>query len=414
MDAKLDKAPLQGKTVLLVHPAWHSCGSHQVFVSQADAYRSLGARVLDLALAATLGSVEGSPAHEAYAAATSDLQADTRFFAGVPWSRILWPSFRDTGWLWLHGNLAAMAVVYTRLTPLPKSLLKEPKIDFIHCNHFFCMPAAAALRQRYGAPIVLDTHDIQAHQYLLRNQATWAIPPRTKFEKMLKIEVRELAKADVLIHLNNEEAATFKSYLPSLRHELVYPTVPPIAPGNAGEDFIIVASANYPNFLGVSWFLEEILPRVPNIPIKIIGNIDNELRTRAPELLNRYESLFTGRVQDLDAAYANAAAVLLPTTEGHGISIKTIEALSSGAPLIATRHAFRGMPVDPSHLQNVALASDAESFAALLTQAAHCKPHIDRLNCATRSVYKSYFSFETYRAELDRISHSLIGTGLKT
>ena len=39
--------PLAGRVVAIVHPAWHSCGSHQVFVSQARAYRSLGAKVMD-------------------------------------------------------------------------------------------------------------------------------------------------------------------------------------------------------------------------------------------------------------------------------------------------------------------------------------------------------------------------------
>ena len=42
--------PLAGKTVAVVHAAWHSCGSYQVNVSQAAVYKALGAHVISLAV----------------------------------------------------------------------------------------------------------------------------------------------------------------------------------------------------------------------------------------------------------------------------------------------------------------------------------------------------------------------------
>ncbi|ACK49903.1 glycosyl transferase group 1 [Methylocella silvestris BL2] len=411
-DRRASGAPdLAGKTVLLIHPAWHSCGSHQVFVSQARAYRSLGARVLSLAIADSPGAVQGSRAHKVYAAATPDLAADARFYSGMPLARVPRLAFLNAARLWLHGNFAAILVESTTLAPIPAALRAETKIDFIHCNHFFCMPAAMAMKQRHGAPVALDTHDLQARQYALRNESGWTVPPRAKFDAMLAIELAELGKADVLLHLNNEEAASFKMLLPSSRHELVYPATPPVAVGAGGPDFIIVASANYANFLGVVWFLEEVLPLAPNVAVKIIGNIDREFRARAPALFKRHAALFSGRIEDLDAAYANAAAVLLPTTEGHGISIKTIEALSSGAPLIATPHAFRGMQIEPAQLRNVALATEPARFAAALTRA-HASRHApaaDRASSDTRRAYEAHFGFNAYRAALARVAASLLG-----
>ncbi|PNG26811.1 glycosyltransferase [Methylocella silvestris] len=404
-------AELAGKTVLLIHPAWHSCGSHQVFVSQARAYRSLGARVLSLAIADSPGAVEGSRAHKAYAAATQDLEADTRFYSGMPLARVPRPAFLNAARLWLHGNFAAILVESARLAPIPAALPAETKIDFIHCNHFFCMPVAMAMKQRHGAPVALDTHDLQARQYALRNESGWTVPPRAKFDAMLGIELAELGKADVLLHLNNEEAASFKMLLPSSRHELVYPATPPVGIGAGGPDFIIVASANYANFLGVVWFLEQVLPLAPNVAVKIIGNIDREFRTRAPALFRRHAALFSGRIEDLDAAYAAAAAILLPTTEGHGISIKTIEALSSGAPLIATPHAFRGMQIDPAQLRNVALATEPAAFAAALARAhasCHAQP-ADRSSSDTRRAYEAHFGFDAYRSALARIAGPMLG-----
>ncbi len=228
-------APLAGKTILLVHPAWHSCGSHQVFASQARAYRSLGARVVSLAIADSPGAVEGSGAHKTYAAATQDLEADQRLYSGMPLLAVLKPSFLRTVRLWLHGNFAAILLESARLAPLPAALATERRVDLIHCNHFFCMPVAARLREKHGCAIVLDSHDLQARQYALRNEQGWALPPVAAFDDMLAIELAAMRGADVLVHLNDEEAAMFKALLPERRHELVYPAVPPVAPGSGGD-----------------------------------------------------------------------------------------------------------------------------------------------------------------------------------
>jgi glycosyltransferase involved in cell wall biosynthesis len=404
-----DVPALNGKTVLLVHPAWHSCGSHQVFASQARAYRSLGAEVLSLAVADAPGATENSRAHKTYTAATPDLEADERFYSGMPLFSVLNPDFLRAAWLWLHGNFAAVLVESAKLAPIPAVLAAKPRIDLIHCNHFFCMPAAMRLRDKHICPVLLDTHDLQARQYALRNQAGWTLPPTARFEDMLAIEIAAMEKADALLHLNNEEEVIFKVLLPGKRHELLYPAVAPIAAGAGGSDLIIVASANYANYLGIVWFLEEVLPLAPGVDVKIIGNIDGEFRLRAPALLKRHAGLFQGRIADLAGAYANAAAILLPTTQGHGISIKTIEAMSSGAPLIATPHAFRGLGLDLAQLKNVALAEDASSFAAALRQvgAPQDLPPADRRAADTRRMYEKYFAFDAYRAALAGLVASL-------
>src|ERR1700731_4205148 len=108
--------PLTGRVVAIVHPAWHSCGSHQVFVAQARAYRSLGAKVVSLAIADTPGSVDGSRASKAYLAAAGDLDADARIFAGMPLRNIFNGGFRRAGRQWMHGNYAAIRIEIARLS----------------------------------------------------------------------------------------------------------------------------------------------------------------------------------------------------------------------------------------------------------------------------------------------------------
>ncbi len=406
--------PLNGRTVAIVHPAWHSCGSHQVFVSQARAYRSLGAKVITLAIATAPGATEGSNQHKSYIAATPDFEADLRLFTGNPLHVILSPRFPRAAWQLLHGNFAEVLVDATKLVPLPELLASVPRIDLVHCNHFFCMSVAIRLRDRHGCRIILDTHDVQARQYVLRNRAGWALPPAARYEDMLAIELNAMRAADILVHLNDEEAATFRKLVPLGRHALLYPAVTSVPAGDGGGDPIVVASAHTANLLSTVWFLKEVLPLAPCIPVRILGNIDQEIRRRAPSLFKAHAGLFRGRVEaeELRDAYRNAAAILLPATAGHGISIKTIEALSCGAPLIAAPLAFRGLGIDVASLPNVTIAEDAAGFAAALRRAYADRhlPGTSRELAPTRRIYQQRFAFDAYRKSLWALAERLVET----
>lgn len=404
-------AAFAGKNVLLVHPAWHSCGSYNVFVAQADAYRALGARVISLAISGIPGFAAQSGAAKSYLAATQDLPADSRFFTGMAPGAIASAAFFQAANAWLHGDYAAMLVETARQSALPTEL-SAVKIDLIHCNHFFCIPVAARLRDIHGCPLLLDTHDLQARQFALRNRDAWTLQPKAKYETMLASELANMRAADVLIHLNTEEAEVFSALLPEKQHALIFPSVRPMPLGR-GNDIIIVASANYPNFLGLKWFLSEVMPRVGAVPVRIVGNIDAMVRQRTPRLYRKYKSLFAGFTGDLAGTYARAAAILLPTTTGYGISIKTIEALSSGVPLVATTPAFRGMGIDPARLKNVVLAEDAPAFAAAVRQLAAKTPRCDDASgpSDTRLLYERLFTAAAYKETLAALVAPLLVRG---
>ncbi|MCC2104335.1 MAG: glycosyltransferase family 1 protein, partial [Hyphomicrobiales bacterium] len=95
---------------------------------------------------------------------------------------------------------------------------------------------------------------------------------------------------------------------------------------------------------------------------------------------------------------------------GTGLSIKSVEAMASGLPLIATPHAFRGMNLDPASLSNVTLVDAAEAFAAALRAAAEAptSTRAEREASATRAAYEAHFSEAAYCARLASIAAPLI------
>lgn len=409
--------PLAGKTVAVVHAAWHSCGSYQVNVAQAAVYRQLGAHVISLAVREwPPGQSDlASPRWRDYISHTQDMPAHERYYANMPGSIFAQPAFwTQLYWPLIHGDHARATAAMTKFARLPDELALR-RVDLIHCNHFFCIPAARNLSAT--APLVVETQDVQALQYDLRNEGIFVVPPRATYDELLATELDWLRRADLLVHLNAQEWATFEKLLPDMRNALVYPAVEEAPTGPGGDDIVIVASGNFPNTLSVEWFLEHVAPKAPHAQVKIAGNVDGALKARNPALYEKWKHLFLGRVADIGAIYANAGLVLLPTTEGHGLSIKAVEALSSGAPLLATPQAFRGMKVDPNSLSNVTLCDSAEDFAAALEAAAVAGPASSpmaagaaRENSDTRKFYEANFSHAAYVRKIRDIVLPLVAS----
>lgn len=405
--------PLSGKTVAVVHAAWHSCGSYQVNVSQLTAYKALGARVISIAMMDTV-----VPRHpkgglwRGYMEATRDLPADRRYFASAPPLQLATLGLlRDGWWRLIHGDQAAWLVEVAKRAPIPPGIENEA-IALIHANHYFTLPFVERLAPGGRTPVILETQDIQASQYVLRNQGGFFLPPQASYDDMLAVELDWMARADLCAHLNEDEFVAFQRLLPQSRHALVYPAVPPVALGAGGREIVIVASDNYANFVSLRWFLTEVQPLAPEVPVAIYGNIDGGLKAREKPLYEKHRAAFKGRVADIGRVYENAACVLLPTTQGHGLSIKAVEAFSSGAPLIATRHAFRGMKTDVAALRNVTLAEDAQSFARALraTYARVVAGEQDAPRAAsdTRRLYDDAFSFDAYTRALQEIAVPMV------
>lgn len=402
------KGPFAGRTIAIVHPAWHSCGTYQVVLGQADAWRSLGARVVTVAVSDQPGfSAERGWIWSAYRKATPELDLTERHVAGPRLRAALAPAFlKDVLWPYLHGDQAAIRTGMAERASLPDDLA-ETAFDLIHCNHFFCMPVARRIAR--GAPLMMESHDVQARQFTVQNEGAPWLKPHASYDAMLARELDQMRKADVLLHLNADEDAFFRAALPEMRHELLYPAVPPAPTGPGGEDIVIVSSRNRANVDSMLWFLREVAPHL-DVAFKIVGSVDSGVRAMDSALHDKYRAAFLGRVDRLDEVYARARLALLPTIEGTGLSIKSVEAMASGLPLVATPQAFRGMKLDAGALDNVALAENAGDFARAVNAAA-ARPASDeaaRKTSATRRAYDQHFSEAAYGRRLTEIAAPLL------
>jgi glycosyltransferase involved in cell wall biosynthesis len=106
-------------------------------------------------------------------------------------------------------------------------------------------------------------------------------------------------------------------------------------PGN--ENALYVADFTYgPNLEGLDYLAEQVMPLVwnelPEAKVTVVGRgVEN------PPSDPRIRVL--GFVDDLDAAYADADAVVVPLLTGGGSPLKLVEALARAMPVVATSHA---------------------------------------------------------------------------
>jgi polysaccharide biosynthesis protein PslH len=129
--------PLAGKSIVIIHPAWHSCGSHAVFCTQAAAYAALHANAASLAVGTTLH--RGSHAHRfwsEYYSMTAELGA-ARYHTGPSrMSFLLSSAGMKAALRMLTGNYARQLADLSELSPIPHEILQAARIDLIHCNHY--------------------------------------------------------------------------------------------------------------------------------------------------------------------------------------------------------------------------------------------------------------------------------------
>lgn len=102
-------------------------------------------------------------------------------------------------------------------------------------------------------------------------------------------------------------------------------------------ELLFVGSNFYANVHGINWFIANVMSKVENVNLSIVGNGLND-----SIIANNKNTTIYGRVESLDSFYKNAQIVILPIFLGSGMKTKTAEALMYGKPILATSEALEG------------------------------------------------------------------------
>ncbi|HUY84477.1 MAG TPA: glycosyltransferase, partial [Steroidobacteraceae bacterium] len=229
---------------------------------------------------------------------------------------------------------------------------------------------------------ILESHDIQSYNLSRRpllDPVTGAADP---LSRIMTSEMASVAKYDYVVNIVPEEDAVLSIF--NRRTKLVTPYIPrvetaPRYPSVAAFatkiglhesyqrldrfDLLFVGDSHQNNLAAGRWLLERVFN-----PYLLDRGFNLAICGRASDALYKeFEGLasvfFAGFVEDLASVYALSRLVLLPDQTGTGISIKALEALAAGKPVIATPVAVRGfgakLPADFAIHREPAAYADA-------------------------------------------------------
>jgi polysaccharide biosynthesis protein PslH len=115
-----------------------------------------------------------------------------------------------------------------------------------------------------------------------------------------------------------------------------------------------------PNHDGITWFLDEVLPRLlqrlPDARLYVVGkDPPRRIRSRASESV-----IVTGWVPDIRPYVHKATAYIVPLRMGGGTRLKVLEALSMKKPVVSTRIGCEGIAVVDG--ESVMIADSPDAF----------------------------------------------------
>ncbi|MFT6536684.1 MAG: glycosyltransferase involved in cell wall biosynthesis [Loktanella salsilacus] len=281
---------------------------------------------------------------------------------------------------------------YVTIGPVLQAYLNLRTPDRIVANYTWARPLAQRLHDLTGAPTICEVHDFQTQQNVFRRQsraesATLLLTKNpdapavteTVFDRGFAAEAASEASA---LHSFDRRVFISRTLQEDLaRHggpdgDVIYPPnvalpaerdfdmdradlldgdhlqqldLAQLTPGHGAQgqshsiDIVFVGTAHAANIASLRFFLDDVLPLLPQkqkINIFIVGNINQGFQPDEKAALAARNVFFMGRVTSVTDWYLASKIVLLPVIEGTGFPTKVIEALSLGQCFSAMSGSF--------------------------------------------------------------------------
>lgn len=262
-----------------------------------------------------------------------------------------------------HLNLPVDSYFDPALSAYARDLLARHPFDVIIVSYVFYSRVLESVPD--SVLKVIDTLDVFSDRYRLYREHGQA---GEFFSTGREGEALALDRADAVLAIQEWDADHFRSL--SRTPVAVVGHLAPVAdrtPDPTAGDAPVMLFVGGPmgiNAFGVVWFIERVLPavreRVPEAELWLVGGICDRIRNAAPGV-RRF-----GFVDAVEQMYRRAAVVVNPQQFGTGLSIKSVDALRHGRPLVTTTSGARGL----EEASGTALlqAGSAEVFADLLVE----------------------------------------------
>ncbi|TGX52280.1 TIGR03087 family PEP-CTERM/XrtA system glycosyltransferase [Sphingomonas gei] len=233
-----------------------------------------------------------------------------------------------------------------------------------------------APRQRVIMDFVdMDSAKFAAYAEAAKGPMRWIYAREARLLKAFERAVAE--RADASLFVSEAEAALFRRETGAARVHAIEngidtasfdPSAPFERVPEGGALIVFTGQMDYrPNVEAVTWFAEDILPRIrgacPQARFAIVGRDP----TDAVKALAGASVIVTGEVADVRGWLAAAAIVVAPLKLARGVQNKVLEAMAMARPVVASTAAAEGIDHDGTIAVGATSAEMAEAVRLLLS-----------------------------------------------
>jgi glycosyltransferase involved in cell wall biosynthesis len=291
------------------------------------------------------------------------------------------------------------------LTAAVDRALAERTFDVVHFDHLHTAPLLERVRARQPkARVFVDEHNVESLIALRTAERATGLARRVGLlgaDRLRRFEARWLARADGVSACSDVDAAQLREL--GAREVQVVPNGVDLSPleklpGVPQDGVVFVGSMDWsPNVDAALELAREVwpraAPRLPGCKLLLVGrNPPAAVRaTAAPDVV------VTGTVPWVGPYLAASFATAIPLRAGSGTRLKILEAAAAGVPIVATRLAAEGLPLE--HGKDVLYAETPAEMAAALVRVREDRALAQRLADNARRTARD-FAWETVGARL--------------
>lgn len=282
-----------------------------------------------------------------------------------------------------------------------KKLIEQKKPDLLFIDSSLL---GRLVRGKKNCPTVLFYHNIEADYAWnkVRNEGIHFLPSFWAS----KYNDRCGTKADRVICLNRRDSDRL-SQLYGRKADFLLPIsfTDTFDVGRTVEiyerEVLFLGSLFVSNQVSVEWFMQEVLPKLDNISLNIVGMGFEKLKG---EYEKNKSVHVTGAVQDLDNCYYKHAAVVLPIRCGAGMKVKTAEAMMYGRQIFASDEALEGYDIEG--VEGIVRCNTAEEYAVAINSffnEGKCRPYMKEVRKAFLEKYETSCLKEGFQQFLENL-----------
>jgi sugar transferase (PEP-CTERM/EpsH1 system associated) len=246
---------------------------------------------------------------------------------------------------------------------------------------------------------------------------------RREGERLLAFERTAAADCDACLFVTEAEADLFRAAAPELSTrvgvmqngvdaDFFSPAHAGESPYAAGGPVIVFSGAMdyWPNVDAVTWFANELLPRirqqVPDARFCIVGmNPAPAVQALAGEGIT-----VTGTVPDVRPYIAHADVVVAPLRIARGIQNKVLEAMAMARPVVVSAAPATGLDAEDG--RDCAVAADGEAFCSRVIELLGDPARGATMGAAARDCVLRAYSWSAHLRMLDWLLEAPPGTAI--